>query len=100
MTSNDYLLPGWDHGIGKSTARLFVEMKLPFIICTDDDGIWIIHKCAKHYRHTSVGAEICKAISHKSFPTFKDLENFLGDKVGVYAFKEPTVRMMKLEDDE
>lgn len=32
------------------------------IICTDNDGIWAIHKCQKHYQHVSIAAEICDLI--------------------------------------
>mmetsp|Transcript_16969 Transcript_16969/g.22223 ORF Transcript_16969/g.22223 Transcript_16969/m.22223 type:complete len:527 (-) Transcript_16969:361-1941(-) len=36
------------------------------IICTDNDGIWAIHKCKPHYHHVSVAAELCQLI--QKFP--------------------------------
>ena len=34
-------------------------------MCTDDDGIWAIHKCRKHYHHISIAYEFCQSICDK-----------------------------------
>ena len=40
----------------------FLRAGLPVVLCTDDDGVWAIHKCREHYRHVSVAHEFCQAI--------------------------------------
>ena len=40
----------------------FLRAQLHVVLCTDDDGVWAIHKCREHYRHVSVAHEFCQAI--------------------------------------
>jgi adenosine deaminase len=68
MTSNLYLRlspPAADQDRA-STKSLpsFIEKQIPVVLSTDDDGVWIIHKCRSHRYHISVAAEFCRAIKH------------------------------------
>jgi hypothetical protein len=64
-TSNHMLLPSTFHGgtlHHQRTLPCFLREKIPVVLATDDDGIWAIHKCKRHYHHVSVAAEYCQAI--------------------------------------
>jgi len=67
------------------TLAAFLKEGLPVTLCTDDDGIWAIHKCPKHYHHISVAYEYCQAIEHGDITTIKDLKDML-DAGRTYAF--------------
>eukprot|EP00835_Amoeboradix_gromovi_P005039 NODE_438_length_8605_cov_0.277334.p1 type:complete len:1145 gc:universal NODE_438_length_8605_cov_0.277334:3849-7283(+) len=55
LTSNSFLL--YDRLQSKK------KIDFPFILCTDDDGIWPIDNCKKgHNGHFSLAAEYCNAI--------------------------------------
>lgn len=83
-TSNHMLLQtgsGDDHrkgGIQNSrTLRSFLDSNLPVVICTDDDGIWAISKCARHNFHVSVARELCDAIGEGSIVSEDELQHLI-----------------------
>lgn len=59
------------------TLPTFLAAKLPVVLATDDDGIWAIHKCKRHYYHVSVAAEYCEAICNGDIKDVEDLERML-----------------------
>ena len=71
-TSNHMLLGDTFDGTSNRNRRslaVFFEEDLPVVLCTDDDGVWAIHKCKRHYRHVSVGHEYCQAIMRRDITT-------------------------------
>jgi hypothetical protein len=50
----------------------------PLVLETDDDGIWAIHKCQRHYHHISVAAEYCQAIECGDILEKEELQKMIG----------------------
>lgn len=65
-TSNNMLLSSSfnDHNHNTPTLETFLKLGLAVTLCTDDDGVWRIKKCATHNHHVSVAAEYCQAIKN------------------------------------
>lgn len=76
-TSNDALLFDSvvdDKPENQRTLRRFLNLHIPVTLCTDDDGVWAIHKCKDHYSHISVAHEYCEAIMRGEIQTKQELE--------------------------
>ena len=71
MTSNHYLI-----GNTESCLKKFLANRVKVILCTDDDGIWPIHKCRRHYDHVSIASEICEGIE-QGFIGYDDLKDMV-----------------------
>lgn len=79
-TSNHMLIPTTFGGSTLTNDRsltLFLKEKLPVVLCTDDDGIWSIHKCSSHYHHISVAHEYCEAIKRDEISSEAELEKLI-----------------------
>ncbi len=81
-TSNHMLLSQSFHDrklTANKALKAFITNEIPVVICTDDDRIWALHKCAEHNRHISVAHEICKCISEgnldENFPPSQKITN-------------------------
>lgn len=82
-TSNHMLIPGTFNNCSAVTndrsLESFLKKKLPVVLCTDDDGIWAIKKCASHHHHISVAHEFCEAIERKEIKFKDQLEKLISD---------------------
>lgn len=78
-TSNHMLLPDSFVDSNKlsntRTLKTFLEAEVPVVLCTDDDGIWAIHKCKLHYHHVSVAYEYCQAIASGDIKNKEEVED-------------------------
>ena len=59
------------------TLRRFLDLDLPVVLCTDDDGVWPIPACDVHRRHRSVAYEYCHAILHGEIVNVGELKRML-----------------------
>jgi adenosine deaminase len=64
-------------GANTRTLPIFLQEGLLVVLCTDDDGIWAIHKCPHHYQHTSVAYEFCQAIERCEITTADQLDELV-----------------------
>lgn len=102
-TSNHMLLPSTFHtnnsNANKPTLRCFLEEGLPVVLATDDDGIWAIHKCKRHYHHVSVAAEYCQAIERSDILRKVELTEMLwwGRQSAFSALHDSDVQVMPSE---
>jgi adenosine deaminase len=81
-TSNHMLIPATFGGrtvTNDRTLTAFLEEGLPVVLCTDDDGIWAIHKCSCHYHHISVAHEFCDAIQRGEIHSEECVEKLISD---------------------
>ena len=71
------------------------------VLATDDDGIWAIHKCKRHYHHVSVAAEYCEAISNGDIQDVKDLERMLKwGRTRSFSQSQPGKKNIKKDEGE
>ncbi|CAF1210121.1 unnamed protein product, partial [Rotaria magnacalcarata] len=87
ITSNEYLL---GHALRRGDFQQALQLEallnvgVPIILATDDDGIWPIDKCTKDCSgHHSLSGEFCRAISSQIINSkqmlekiFEDMKNF------------------------
>lgn len=50
-----------------ASLRRFLDLELPVVLSTDDDGVWPIANCRAHHTHVSLAAEYCRAIDLGAF---------------------------------
>lgn len=72
-SSNHMLLPG----CSKNLISDFISSEIPFTLCTDDDGIFGIHKCSRHRRHQGLAHEYCNAITDGGFMTTEQIDQVI-----------------------
>lgn len=89
FTSNHYLVGNL---AGHSVLQKFLKNQIPVIICTDDDGIWPMRKCTRHYDHISVASEICRAIEIDDEITEKDVHNLIKNSSDYIFFADPPAK--------
>eukprot|EP01036_Dinobryon_divergens_P029068 gene29068-38122_t len=78
-TSNNMLLSSSfnDHNHNTPTLKTFLKLGLAVTLCTDDDGVWRIKKCATHNHHVSVAAEYCQAIKNGHIQRTEELDQLI-----------------------